>query len=157
MTWSLKLRNGDLALGTGRYASVSGSDKLVQDLRNHILERMGNDDMHPDFGSLIDGGITPEGRVKEGLIGGVNDEFTLLQIEVEIRRIIREHQARQLERAKDDRLVYGKATFNRGEVLIALSNVHVERTEDTLKLNLTLATADEAEEDLIFPISIPIS
>jgi hypothetical protein len=154
MTWSLKLRNGDLALGAAQLGTVTGEEKLVQDLRAHILEHMGTDDMHPEFGSLIDGGTLPDGTVSPGIIGALNDDFASMEVASDIRRIVNDYQDRQLARAKDDRYTYGKVTINRGEVLLSLDDIEVTRSMDTLQVNLKITTARQSDVDVIFTLPI---
>lgn len=141
MTWSLQLRNGDLSLGNASYGTVTGEDKLVQDLRTYILEQMGTDDMHPTFGSLLNGGRLEDGTVVPGSIGDINDSFTQLEVESEIRRIVIDFQGRQLRRAKDDRTVFGKTTLTRGEILLSVVDIDMQQTGDILNITIILQTA----------------
>lgn len=145
MTWSLQLRNGDLSLGGASYGTVTGEDKLAQDLRCFILEQMGTDDMHLDYGSTLNGGRMPDGTLVPGVIGhATNDEFAELEVESELRRIIGQYQARQLQRAKDDRLVYGKTTLHRGEVVLGVRSIAIQRTVDTMNVTITIETAADS-------------
>ena len=62
MTWSLAVVNGDLSFaGPGGYATVSGQNKLIQDLKNWLLEPRGTDPIHPGYGCTLDGGMLPDG------------------------------------------------------------------------------------------------
>ncbi len=78
MSWSLQLRNGDLFHQHGHYAQVYGPAKLVQDLRAQILERLGHDDMHPEFGSALDGGILPDGTTIDSVIHSMDTQQATL-------------------------------------------------------------------------------
>jgi hypothetical protein len=149
MTWSLQLRNGDLTLGNASYGRVTGEDKLVQDLRAYILERRGTDNAHPLFGSLLDGGVNTDGSLARGLIGRDNNAFLTLEIESELRRIISEYQARQLQRAKDDRVIYGKTTLTKGEVLLGITTLKVNAVADRLDITLGLETAKGTTVELV--------
>lgn len=148
MSWSLKLTNGDLDLRAASYGIVTGEAKLIQDLRCFILEKMGTDPLHPEFGSLIDGGRRPDGTVIDGVIGLVNNDLARLEVESDIRRIVREYQQRQLGRAREDKGRYGKTTFSRGEVLVALNSVDFEAVADTLNVTLVITTGNENELEL---------
>lgn len=138
MSWSLELRNGDLTISGARLGQTTGSNKLVQDLRCAILEPRGHDDMHPSFGSLIDGGIDEAGREVASIIGTDRWEFAALQIQSEIRRIAALHQARQTERAKADRLAYGESTLENAELLYQVSNIDMVQAQDRLLVTVTL-------------------
>src|SRR4051812_37950439 len=107
MSWSLQLRNGDLALGGANLGIVTGSQKLTQDLRCAILEKMGTDELHPWYGSLLDGGMDAEGVVSPGYIGETDWELGALNVQAEIRRIAKQYQDAQAARLENDRLTYG--------------------------------------------------
>ena len=137
------MSHGDLVLSQASLSTVSGSDKLAQDLRAFILERMGTDDLHPEFGSLLDGGIR-NGEYVEGVIGQSNDALSLALVQREIRRIVADYQARQLTRARNDAAIYGKATLAKGEVLLSLSRIDTTQVEDTMNITLDILAGDGA-------------
>jgi phage baseplate assembly protein W len=146
--WSLAIRNGDLTLGGSSYGTVTGEDKLVQDLRCFILEKRGTDDMHPTYGTTLDGGRLDDGTESPGLIGKPNTALVQLEVESELKRIINDYQARQLERAKADRMAYGKTTLHRGEVLLGVTEMKFTPVGDTLNILITLQTANDTKIDL---------
>lgn len=139
MSWSLKVSNGDLSPAPASLDSVSGAQKLVQDLRLWILERMGTDNLHPRFGSLIDGGTTPEGNELPGVIGSESFAEGRAFVESEIRRICREYQMQQLARVKQDRVTLGRATLTPAEVLRDVTSIDFSQYEDALLVNVTLS------------------
>lgn len=141
MSWSLKVSHGDLELSQASFSTVSGGAKLAQDLRGYILEHMGTDDLHPEFGSLLDGGIR-NGEYVEGVIGQPNDALSLALVEREIRRLVADYQARQLTRARNDAAIYGKATLSKGEVLLSLSRIDTTQADDTMYITLNILTGD---------------
>ena len=146
--WSLRIRNGDLTLGASSYGTVTGEEKLVQDLRCFILEKRGTDSAHPTYGALLDGGRLDDGSETAGLIGKPNTALTQLEVEAELNRIINEYQARQLDRAKEDRITYGKTTLHRGEVLLGVQDMTFTAVGDTLNILITLQTANDTTIDL---------
>lgn len=152
MTWSLRIRNGDLMLSGTEFDQVTGSNKLVQDLRCAILERQGTDDLHPDFGSLIDGGRDSNGNLVNSIIGGQNWNYMALIVESEIRRIASELQDRQVARAQQDRYTYGKATQTSGEVLKQISSVNMVQVQDSLVVQVGLITG--SGEDIVLDIPV---
>lgn len=154
MTWSLELRNGDLTLGEAAFGTVTGEAKLVQDLRAYILERIGTDDAHPSFGSLLDGGRLSDGTAVAGIIGQPNTELAQLEVESEIRRLATEYQNRQLARAKDDRITYGKTSLTRSEVLLGIREIDLEQDLDSLNLTVHLETA--AKSTIALDIALQI-
>jgi hypothetical protein len=153
MSWSLELRNGDLTVEGASLGTCTGSQKLVQDLRCHILEHMGTDSMHPTFGSTLDGGTGSDGLYNPGVIGETDLELVTLEIESELTRIIKEHQNKQLARAKQDRLVYGKATLSPGEVLYSLAGISFVQNQDVLFVVVSITTASGEDIGLEIPLS----
>ena len=153
MSWSLQLRNGDLALNGVQLGTVSGSNKLIQDLRCALLEPMGTDDMHPSYGSLIDGGRRPDGTQAPSMLGSMNWNSVALQIRAEIRRIATEHRNRQLARARTDQNTYGKPTLDSGELLINITNITMQQVQDTMIVHVELEVGDGTNRVLNIPIS----
>jgi hypothetical protein len=132
MSWSLQIRNGDLALNGASLGQVTGTQKLVQDLRCAILEPRGHDDLHPTFGSLIDGGIDDSGREATSLVASSNAEYVAMRVSAEVRRIATEHQARQLARSQNDRYIYGKTTLDNSELLVNITSINFTQVQDSL-------------------------
>jgi hypothetical protein len=153
MSWSLELRNGDLNLSGTHLGQATGAQKLVQDLRCAILEQRGTDDMHPSFGSMIDGGVDDFGNEVTSVIGLSDWDYVSLQVTNEIRRIAGEQQQRQLVRAKNDRHTYGESTLTNAELLLSLSGVKLLQVQDTLVVEVTLTTGSGRE----IPITVPVA
>lgn len=155
MSWSLHLRNGDLnPAGPGGLAQVTGSQKLVQDLRCALLESLGNDPLHLDWGSTLDGGIGPDGSTIPSAIGSVIDTNTILYIESEIRRVVTGYQQSQLSRLLDDQAKFGgKNTFAAGELLYSIDSVNVQQIGDVVVASVALTTSDGDQITLVNPIA----
>lgn len=144
MTWSLDISRGDLNLGgPGGFAKVTGTQKLLQDLRAALLTPAGFDPNHPEFGSVLDGGVLPDGTVVETQIGSVITNQSLVDVEVEIRRVLADYQRKQLTRLTDEQSRYGGLhTFDSGEILMSIDSVSVRRTGDTLVAFVAVRTAN---------------
>lgn len=153
MSWSLRIKNGDLAPEGNRFAQVNGTAKLVQDLKCSILESRGFDRFHPEFGSIIDGGIDEYGNYSPSLIGETDWDFAALKIESEIRRICTEHQRRQIERDKIDRTRYGRSTIDPSEMLDSVSRVEIQQAQDKMMVNVLIRTASGATTSLRVPVA----
>lgn len=123
MTWSLALKNGDItASGSAGYQVVTGPQKLMQDVRNWMLEPQGSDPMHPEYGSNLDGGLMPDGSMIPSLIGAANDKEHLASLESELNRIVFAYQNLQLQRlTREQYELDGKNTFAPGELLWSVS------------------------------------
>lgn len=153
MSWSLELRGGDLTLGGAKLGQTTGLNKLVQDLRCALLEPRGFDNLHPSFGSLIDGGIDENGIQVGTIIGGSQWEFAINRIENEIRRVAAFHQQRQAERSKNDRLQYGESTLSNEELLLNISSVSFSQAQDKLMVNVQLQTGQGQEVTISVPVA----
>lgn len=154
MSWSLQLRNGDLTLSAAHYGTITNEQKLVQDLRSYLLEKMGTDDMHLGYGSLLDGGRQPDGKIVQGVIGESDPDIAELEISTEIKRIAIEYQARQLDRAKADKNKYGKTTLTKGEVLLGVTKIDFVHHEDAIDVLVTLQTASKQNPAQVLELKI---
>jgi hypothetical protein len=148
MSWSLQITHGDFQVESAHLGTVTQHAKLIQDFRCAILEKMGTDNLHPDFGSLIDGGTTPDGTTSNGVIGESDLGTVGLIIETEINRIARYMQRAQLERAKQDKLTYGKATLTPQEVLLQLNGIEMTQRQDSIKVVVGLVSASNNNFDI---------
>lgn len=152
MSWSLKIANGDLALGGASYDTVTGHAKLIQDLRLQLLERMGTDSAHPGFGSLLDGGRLGDGTEIPSPLGSVDWNRVILDIEIELRRIEREYTNKQLARIDTDKHTYRNITLIPEEVLTGISNITFQQVQDTLFVQISLTTASGRQDTLVIPV-----
>lgn len=152
MSWSLKISNGDLALGGASYDTVTGHAKLVQDLRAQLLERMGTDPAHPEFGSLLDGGRLRDGTEIPSPLGSIDWNKVILDIEIELRRIERDYTNKQQVRLDADKHTYRNITLIPEEVLSEISNVSFQQVQDTLFVQITLSTASGRQDTLVIPV-----
>lgn len=152
MSWSLKVgtirdgngnlvSSGDLVLTGSSFGTVVHEQKLVQDLRHWILTRMGDDFFHPNYGSFIDGGTTPDGRHVDSVIGEMNWKLIQLQIAAEIRRVGSAYQRMQIDRARIDRDRYGKSTLTGGEILAAITTIDFFPSADILRVEVKIQSA----------------
>lgn len=155
MTWSFHTKNGDLNLGgTGGFATVTGQQKLVQDLKNWLLEPRGTDPLHPDYGAVLDGGLLPDGSFADSLIGNELTAEALVLVESEVRRVLASYQQQQLERLTRENSQYGgKNTFSMGEVLSAVSAVSLQQSNDTVIVTVTIQTGDGDSISFTQPLS----
>lgn len=154
MSWSLQLQGGDLVVSGARLGQAFGTQKLVQDLRCAILEHQGSDDMHPDFGSLIDGGTDASGNEVASLIGTSRWDFAALRIESEIRRIVANYQRQQAVRARNDRTTYGESTLTNDELLVEVKKIDMTQALDKLFVQITLDTGVGRNITIDIPVTL---
>lgn len=152
MSWSLQITHGDFTVNQSQYGTVTDAFKLTQDLRCAILEKMGTDNMHPSFGSLINGGTTPDGTEVSGVIGLLDWNQVTNTVNGELQRIASAYQAQQLNRAKADRATYNRVSLSPAEVLMAISNIEFIQDQDTLQVSIEIQTAAGQNINLVFPL-----
>lgn len=152
MTWSLRIAHGDLAISGTNLDTVTAEQKLIQDMRCWILERIGTDTMHPTYGAALDGGRR-NGREVPSLIGRIDSNMVALEAESEIRRIVLAYQQQQLTRAQRDRAVYGRATLTRGEVVTGIKSIQISQVTDGLFIRLTVQTAGRGPIVIDIPLT----
>lgn len=154
MSYSLQVRSGDLNPSGGQVATVQGAQKLVQDLRCALLEPRGNDPLHPDFGSLLNGGIDEIGRTQPGVIGATISSEVLLGLESEIRRVINRHAIEQQSQLYDEQNSYnGQTTLTYDEIIQSIDAVDVTTVGDVAVVSVMIRTADNQSFQIIRPVS----
>jgi len=155
MTWSFHVKNGDLNFaGPGGFATVTGQQKLVQDLKNWLLEPRGTDPFHPDYGSVLDGGVMPDGTEAISTIGGLVTGEAMLNIEAEIRRVLVGYQQMQFDRINREHAQYGgRNTFSNGEILASVQDVIISQVGDTVLAQCVIRTASGDAISFIQPLT----
>lgn len=152
MSWSLQISNGDLTIGPSGLNTVTGSSKLVQDLTCALLEPMGNDSMHPTYGSLLDGGTDSSGNTFAGFIGQLNNDQNDTLIAAEVQRICQAYQQAQIARNSSDVATYGKSTLLADEALLSVGGLSVQRAQDQVLITTILQTGVGS-----LPLNVPFS
>lgn len=137
MSRSFRLVNGDLGLAGPTVDTVSGVQKLLQDLDCWLRERFQVDRFHRGYGSTLD-----------MYIGGVIDDDTTLNIESEVYRVLGNYQNLQLQRVTEnperyspaellDTVLGVRATLHYDRVNVFVSIVTAARQQAQLQVRLT--------------------
>lgn len=139
MSKSLALVNGDLAIGPGRaFQAVTGREKLLQDLKLWILERIGADASTPSYGSRLDGG-TENGTNVGSYIGQIVSEEQMMGIRGEIIRLIENYQAMQYDKLRSETILYlGPTTLDQDEVVASIDRITTKAVGTTVLVQVTL-------------------
>lgn len=95
MSYSLALKNGDLATLGSVVATRSGGDKLAQDLDLWLKEIYQTDRFHPTFGSVL-----------ESYVGSIISERSKYDIVAEVHRVLTNFQNLQIRRLKNNPTKY---------------------------------------------------
>lgn len=123
--------------------------KLQQDLACAILTPLGFEELHPEFGSILEEDIiNPETTI----IGTKDFSHAAARVRSELLRICQNYQAQQIARNEDDAIKFGKPTLTPGEVLLRVVEVNFVSAEDHLMATLALEIGTDTLE-----INIPVS
>lgn len=135
MSYSLAVKNGDLAREGSNLAVVWGVDKLKQDLQLWINERYGGDRFHPQMGSIL-----------QDYIGSVISNRTNAEIQSEVMRVLDNYQRVQYQGFKNSPQLYSTS-----EILDTIKDVSVSINYDTVSVSVSVTTV--ARDDARITIS----
>lgn len=154
MSKSFAIVNGDLVMGTGRgFSLVLGRDKLLQDLRLWVLERMGIDPSTPTYGNLLDGGVQ-EGDQVEGFIGGIMTADALNEIRNIIIDLLQRYQSMQFEKIRNETMRYlGENTLDEDEILQSIESVTVKDLGTLALAQVVVTTLAGSNIKMTLPIT----
>lgn len=155
MSKSFKIVSGDLSVGAGRsFELVEGSNKLAQDLRLWILERIGTDPATPTYGSALDGGII-DGQEIPSFIGQPITSARISEIQTEIYRILELYQQTQLEKMQTEMALFnGKHTLSGSEVLASIDSVDTAASGDIIIARVTVSDAADNQFNILIPVQV---
>jgi phage baseplate assembly protein W len=144
MSKSLSIKTGDLSVTGRHYDTVSGKDKLIQDLRCLMIERVGNDPATPDFGSQFD---------TDTYIGQVYTDVLAAEARQEVQDLLEGYQAAQLQKIKDETIAYnGLNTFSDGEVIQSIDSIASVTTGTSLLIRVILTTMSSEQIKIDVPL-----
>jgi len=138
MSWSFDIKAGDLTFVSSKSgaAIVTGKNKTFQDLKNGLLEPMGTDTMHPEYGSLLDGGTLPDGTPIDSYIG--KDSLSVYKIEEEIVRVVQSFIDKQNTRVNSDIATFGRSTVSDSEIIESIGSITNKRFNTKLVMQVNL-------------------
>ena len=155
MSKSFKITNGDLTVGPGRaFETVTRVDKLAQDLRHWVLEKIGIDPATPTYGNRLDGGIIG-GESVGGFIGETNSESRALEVRSEVLDLLGRYQQMQLAKIRRETAQYGgRHSLHEDEVLHLINSVAVSTRADQIIVRVSCQTLSGKSFDLIIPAAV---
>ena len=132
MSKSLSITTGDLSVTGRHYDTVSGKDKLIQDLRCALIEQVGDDPATPEFGSRFE---------TDDYLGQVYSDELAQEAQIDVITILQEYQAAQLAKIQQEVITYnGLNTLSEGEVIETIDSVDSIFSGDTLIIRVQLTT-----------------
>lgn len=154
MSTSFSITNGDLSIGPGRkFDTVSGKQKLQQDLKLWVLERIGMDPMLPTYGSIFDGGII-NGVVTDSFVGEIASVEARNNLRIATLDLLNKYQSMQFDKMRSETLLYnGNNTLDADEVIDQVVSVNVVQIATTILIQVILTTLGGSNLKLTIPLS----
>lgn len=135
---TLMMRDGDLSLTSGTFETVTGGDKLHQDLSYALREPIGTDRFHPGWGSAL-----------PGFIGGTASPAMGTLVQNEVRRVVRNYAAVQQGKMTADAQARRRSRYGTAEVIKEIGSIQVRAEYDRLHVRCVLSTLSAAEVALV--------
>lgn len=154
MSYSLKIQNGDLSIGTGRALdTVSGAFKLGQDLELWVLERLGTDPSTPQYGTSLDGGVL-NGQAIPSFIGQMATQVNVNAIQSQINAMLLTYQSLQVAKQQADIAVYGQSTLTPDEILQEITSIQALAVQDQVIVRVTITALSGLQQQLTIPVAV---
>ena len=125
MTYSLMLSGGDLSTASSMLQTVSGTEKLKQDIHAWLTEAYQVDRFHPKYGSLM-----------TSYIGQPMNVDSVFAIQVEVARVLSNLQSYQKQMYQQDPTLYSP-----DELLDYVDDISTVFDQDRLRIGITFRTA----------------
>lgn len=126
---TLALRNGDLVVGTTGHATISGSQKIRQDLALALGEPYADDRFHPEWGSLLPNYIGEQ----------IGPELQSLVIS-EAARVLQAYVDGQAAEIQKDALTSSMSRYDTSDVVRQVNGVNATLGIDTISVKVSLTT-----------------
>lgn len=140
---TLQVSNGDLQLDTGgRLQFITGSSKLIQDLRLWLQEEYGVGYTSPNFGSTL------YKMIGTGLTGA-----SVTQIQNEVSRIINLYQNNQVLRLQKAQSKTELSYWNKSEIIQSVNSVNAYPYNSSVIVNVSLTTLSNSTLNLQLQIT----
>lgn len=130
---TLALANGDLVVGAGGHRTVSGSEKVRQEIALALGEYWGTDRFHADqWGSVL-----------TDYLGQPIDTAGSLEFDVrtEIARVLANYVAIQTTEIYNDYLDGRRSRFDTADVIRSVDSIDVAKVNDSFRITIALTTA----------------
>jgi hypothetical protein len=153
MSKSFAIVNGDLVIDAGRsFGIVSGRDKLLQDLRLWVLEKLGIDPATPTYGNRLEGSANEQNY--SGFVGALMTTDNLHSIRNIVIDMLQRYQSMQFEKIRGETLRYvGKNTLDEEEILQSIDSVEVINFATTALVQVVITTLGGTGIRLTIPVS----
>lgn len=125
----LAVIDGDLVLSGNSFLTVSGSEKIRQDLTFAVQEEYGSDPFHPHWGSILD-----------RFVGQPITASLQAQVRNEVQRILNNYIAIQADMVNSAVTAGTSSLLDTSDVVQAVQNIDVQLSNDKIVVTATLTT-----------------
>ncbi len=126
---ALQVEDGDLVLGKGVFATVTGPAKVSQDIEFAVLTPYGSDRFHPRYGSVFSSYIgNPEPGITQALIQG------------ELTRVISNYQRVQLWKVQQAANSGLSSPYGQNELVASIGPTSVVQQLDSYQVTASVNT-----------------
>lgn len=124
---SWRISNGDLVLGPHGFAEVTGTDRVLQDLRLAVLEPFGSDRFHTKWGSLL-----------QQMIGHPITPLTGQTIQSEILRLVQNYITIQNDIQSTAIKNGNRSIFGTNDLVSSIENINIVQKQTQMIISVTL-------------------
>jgi phage baseplate assembly protein W len=137
----LALADGDLVVTPAGHKTISGAARITQDLRCALIEPLGNDRFHRDWGSII-----------RSYIGQTLTEEVALLVESEANRVLQNYVLVQRAQVLGDFTAQRASRYDTSDVVRAIQDIRVQINFDTVTVFVVLVT--QANQRVTIPLTV---
>lgn len=126
---TLALQSGDLVVGSDGHKTITGSQRIRQDLALALGEAYGNDRFHPTWGSTL-----------PNYIGRPMSSDSEMLVRSEVARVVQGYIDTQRAEVLNDNLTGRRSRFTTADVVSRLNAISTVLRYDTIKVKISLTT-----------------
>lgn len=127
---TLLLSQGDLVIGPGGHATISGSGKVRQDLSLALGEELGHDRFHREWGSVV-----------PRFVGAPINEETQMAVYSEVSRVLAQYISAQRAAQVRDGLQDQVSRYTTSDIVREVISITAKVGFDTIFISTVLAVA----------------
>lgn len=141
---TLALSGGDLVINASHgYQTITGSPKIRQDLALALIEPLGDDPYHPNWGSLLNK------YIGHPLTGDLE-----LLVEQEARRIVTQYMNTQSQAISTSQTNGTPIGYTTSDVVVGITSINGIINYDTIQLTISLVTAAGQGVDITRTVNV---
>lgn len=128
--YQLSLVGGDLMIGTdGGYLTLTGADRIRQDLALALNDYFGSDRFHPGWGSIV-----------TDYLGSVNDAQAQALVKAEVNRVLQNYLIIQQQGVVQQSMTGVTGSYSTADVVRSVDDITVQALMDAIFITVRLST-----------------